>query len=63
MTIIWFYSVNVQGNWARLAEKISQTGPKITTMYAIIKIFYLYYHKNILKAFVLLWATKSCGII
>ena len=51
MTIIWFYSVNVQGNWAHLAEKISQTGPKITTMYAIIKIFYLYYHKNILKTF------------
>ena len=47
MAIIWFYSVNVKGNWTNLAEKNSQAGVKVTRIQAIMKMFYLYYHRNI----------------
>ena len=63
MTITWLYFVNVKENWAHLAEKNSKAGAKITTMETIMKNFYLYDHKNILKTFVLLWAAKSYYVI
>ena len=63
MTITWLYFVNVKENWAHLAEKNSKAGAKITTMEAIMKIFYLYDHKNILKNLFLLWAAKSYYVI
>ena len=33
MFIIWFYSLNVKGNKAYLAEKNSQSGAKTTTIF------------------------------
>ena len=41
MAIIWFYSINVKGNWAHLAEKNSRAGAKITTTEGAMKIFVL----------------------
>ena len=36
MSIIWFYSVNVKGNWAHLTGKNSQSGAKITTIFKLL---------------------------
>ena len=60
MAFSWSYSLNDKGNWAHVAEKNSQGRAQITTIKAIMKIFYLYYHKNISKIFVLFWVAKSC---
>ena len=35
MSFIEFYSINVKGHWAHLAEKNSQPGPKITTIFKL----------------------------
>ena len=35
MFIIVFYSLNVKGNWAHLAEQNSQQGAKMTTMFTL----------------------------
>ena len=61
MAIIWFYSINVKGNWAHLAEKNSRAGAKITTTQGIRKIFVL--SQKILKTFVLLSAVKLYYVI
>ena len=35
MTVVWFYFVNVKGNWAHLAGKNLRPGAKITTMFRL----------------------------
>ena len=35
MSFTGFHSVNIKGNWAHLAEKNSQPGVKITTIFRL----------------------------
>ena len=59
ISIIWFYSLNIKGNWAHLVEQKSRAGAKITTIF---KLSWKYFNR-IIKHFeniCLLWTTKSC---